>query len=214
MKKSKNSIKKTTQSRGRLLCLLLYPDDNQSHKTALDTLYKYYQVLTVCHNQDIYLYDETDENGNIIHSAGELKKPHYHILVQFRNARYISGVAKELGIEEHLIQKCNSFDSYVIYMTHRDEPMKYQYNVSDLKGALIDKAVRVLECPETLEEQFFNIQNWIVSHPKARYRELGEWCVSYGYMSLFMRYQSYFKEVFYEQKCSNKYDYIERSKKS
>ena len=212
MSKTKNS-KMKTKSRGRLLCLLLYPEDNQAHKEAVECWFKYYNVLAICHNQDVYLYDEFDEEGNLKHSAGELKKSHYHIMIQFQNARYISGVAKELDIEEHLIQKCSSFESYVIYMVHKDEPLKHQYSISDLQGTLIDKAVRVLECPPTKEEQFFLIQNWILSHREAKYCQLGDWVVSHGCFDIFMRYQSYFKEVFYEQKCSQKYDYVERSKK-
>lgn len=212
MSKTKNS-KKATKSKSRLLCLLLYPEDNQAHKEALECLFKFYNVLAICHNKDVYLYDELDEEGNLKHSAGELKKVHYHILVQFRNPRYISGVAKELDIEEHLIQKCSSFESYVLYMVHRDEPLKYQYELKNLKGSLIDRALRVLEVPETNEEKFFNIQNWIISHPNAQYKDLGDFVTTYGYFSFFMRYQSYFKEVFYERKCSNKYDYVERSKK-
>lgn len=212
MSKTKNS-KKATKSKSRLLCLLLYPDENPAHKEALECLFKYYNVLAICHNQDVYLYDEFDDEGNLKHSAGELKKSHYHIMIQFQNARYISGVAKELDIEEHLIQKCSSFESYVIYMVHKDEPLKHQYSISDLQGTLIDKAVRVLECPPTKEEQFFLIQNWILSHRDAKYFQLGDWVVSHGCFDIFMRYQSYFKEVFYEQKCSQKYDYVERSKK-
>lgn len=212
MNKSKNS-KVSTKSKSRLLCLLLYPEDNLAHKEALDCLFKYYNVLAICHNQDVYLYDEFGEDGNLIHSAGELKKSHYHILIQFQNARYISGVAKELDIEEHLIQKCSSFESYVLYMVHKDEPLKHQYDVKDLKGTLIDKAVRILECPPTKEEQFFLIQDWIITHRDAKYYQLGDWVVSHGCFDIFMRYQSYFKEVFYEQKCSQKYDYVERSKK-
>lgn len=212
MSRTKNS-KRETKSKSRLLCLLLYPEDNPAHKEALTTLFKYYNCLAICHNQDVYLYDEFDDEGNLKHSAGELKKPHYHIMLQFQNARYISGLAKELDIEEHLIQKCNSFESYVIYMVHKDEPLKHQYSISDLQGTLIDKAVRVLECPPTKEEQFFLIQNWIISHRDAKYHQLGDWVVSHGCFDIFMRYQSYFKEVFYEQKCSQKYDYVERSKK-
>lgn len=212
MSKTKNS-KKAIKTKSRLLCLLLYPEDNQAHKEALECLFKYYNVLAICHNQDVYLYDEFDEEGNLKHSAGELKKSHYHIMIQFQNARYISGVAKELDIEEHLIQKCSSFESYVLYMVHRDEPLKHQYDVKDLQGTLIDKAVRILECPPTKEEQFFLIQNWILSHRDAKYFQLGDWVVSHGCFDIFMRYQSYFKEVFYEQKCSQKYDYVERSKK-
>lgn len=212
MSKTKNS-KKATKTKSRLLCLLLYPEDNQAHKEALECLFKYYNVLAINHNQDVYLYDEFDEEGNLKHSAGELKKSHYHIMIQFQNARYISGVAKELDIEEHLIQKCSSFESYVVYMVHKDEPLKHQYEFKDLKGSLIDRAFRVLEVPETNEEKFFNIQNWIISHPNAQYKDLGEYVSTYGYFSFFMRYQSYFKEIFYERKCSNKYDYVERSKK-
>lgn len=208
-----NNSKRSTKSKSRLFCLLLYPEENNAHQEALNCLFKYYNVLAICHNQDVYLYDEFDENGNLKHSSGELKKPHYHIMIQFQNARYISGVAKELDIEEHLIQKCSSFESYVLYMVHRDEPLKHQYVVSDLKGNLIDKAVRILECPPTKEEQFFLIQDWILSHRDAKYYQLGDWVVSHGCFDIFMRYQSYFKEVFYEQKCSQIYDYVERSKK-
>lgn len=210
MSKTKNS-KKATKTKSRLLCLLLYPEDNQAHKEALECLFKYYNVLAICHNQDVYLYDEFDEEGNLKHSAGELKKSHYHIMIQFQNARYISGVAKELDIEEHLIQKCSSFESYVLYMVHRDEPLKHQYDVNDLKGNLLDKAVRVLECPPTKEEQFFNIVDFIKSHRDIKYTDLCCWAVTYGYFDIFMRYQSVFKEMFYEQKCSKKYDYVERS---
>lgn len=208
-----NNSNMVLKSKCRLLCLLLYPDDNQAHKEALERLFKYYNILAICHNQDVYLYDEFDEDGNLKHSAGEFKKSHYHILLQFQNARYISAVAKELDIEEHLIQKCSSFENYVLYMVHRDEPLKHQYDVKDLKGNLIDKAFRILECPPTKEEQFFLIQDWIITHRDAKYYQLGDWAVSHGCFDIFMRYQSYFKEIFYEQKCSKKYDYVERSKK-
>lgn len=209
-----NNFNRSTKSKCRLFCLVLYPDENLAHKEALECLFKYYNVLAICHNQDVYLYDEFDEEGNLKHSAGELKKSHYHILLQFQNARYISAVAKELNIEEHLIQKCSSFESYVLYMVHKDEPLKHQYDVMDLQGVLIDKAVRILECPPSKEEQFFLIQNWILTHRDSKYYQLGDWVVSHGCFDIFMKYQSYFKEVFYEQKCSQKYDYLERSKKA
>lgn len=213
MSKMKSS-KVNSKIKSRLLCLLLYPDDNPSHKEVLECLFKYYNVLAVCHNQDVYLYDEFDEEGNIKHFAGELKKSHYHVMIQFQNARYISAVAKELDIEEHLIQKCSSFESYVLYMVHKDEPLKHQYCISDLQGTLIDKALRVLECPPSKEEQFFNIVDYIKSHRHIKYTDLCCWAVTFGYFDIFMRYQSVFKEMFYEQKCSENFDYVERSKKS
>lgn len=193
--------KKKTPQRGKCLCAILYPEDNPAHKQALDTLLKLYNCLAIHHNADTYLWDEVDEKGEVIHAQGELKKPHYHIIIRFENARYISGVAKELGIEENLIQKCTNFNSYVQYLTHMDEPLKHQYQVSDFIGTLVPNAIKVLESPMSEDEQVFEIQDYIESHNNITYGMLGRWCATYGYWSTFRRNQSYFKEIYYERKA-------------
>ena len=100
---------KQRKIKSRWLCGILYPDDNESHKKALSVILTKYNSLAINHDKDTYLFDVTDENGDIVHHKGDLKKPHYHFVVNFENARYISGFAKELGIEENVVQVCGSF---------------------------------------------------------------------------------------------------------
>lgn len=189
--------------KGRYICGILYPDDNLNHKQALSLIQQKYDYLFICHDKDEYIFDAFDDNGVVTHSKGELKKPHYHILLHFNNPRYCSGVAKELCIEENLLQKCSSADSYIIYLTHKDEPLKHQYEVSDFSGTLINKVLRVYDTPVDLESQFNNIVDFIENNRNITYRELGRWCSTYGYLNIFLKYQSYFKEIYYE--CKTQY---------
>lgn len=186
--------------KGRYICGILYPDDNENHKHALYMIQQKYDYLSICHDKDKYIFDVFDDNGVVIHQKDELKKPHYHILLHFNNPRYCTGVAKELGIEENLLQKCSSADSYIIYLTHKDEPLKYQYDVSDFSGTLINKVLRVYDTPADFESQFNNIVDFIQSNRTISYCELGRWCATYGYLGIFLKYQSYFKEIYYESK--------------
>lgn len=186
--------------KGRYICGMIYPDDNINHKHALYIIQQKYDYLYINHDRDKYIFDVLDENGNVLHHKGELKKPHYHILLHFNNPRYTNAVAKELQIEENLLQKCSSADSYIIYLTHKDEPLKYQYDVSDFSGTLINKVLRVYDTPVDLESQFNGIVDFIEHNRGISYRELGRWCASYGYLGIFLKYQSYFKEIYYEVK--------------
>lgn len=187
--------------KSRYICGILYPDDNENHKQALSLIQHNYDYLIIYHNKDKYIFDVFDDNGNIIHQKYERKKPHYHILLHFNNPRYCSGVAKELGIEKNLLQKCSSADSYIIYLTHKDEPLKHQYEISDFSGTLINKVLRVYDTPVDLESQFNNIVDFIENNRNITYRELGRWCSTYGYLGVFLKYQSYFKEIYYECKA-------------
>lgn len=189
--------------KGRYICGILYPDDNINHKHALYIIQQKYDYLSICHDKDKYIFDVLDDNGNIIHKKGELKKPHYHILLHFSNPRYTNAVAKELQIEDNLLQKCSSADSYIIYLTHKDEPLKYQYDISDFSGTLINKVMRVYDTPVDLESQFNCILDFIEANRGISYRELGRWCATYGYLSVFLKYQSYFKEIYYECKLKH-----------
>lgn len=190
-------------SKGRYICGILYPDDNINHKHALYIIQQKYDYLSIYHDKDKYIFDVLDDNGSVIHQKGELKKPHYHILLHFNNPRYTSGVAKELQIEDNLLQKCSSADSYIIYLTHKDEPLKHQYDVSDFSGTLIDKVLRVYDTPPDLESQFNKIIDYIENNRGITYRELGRWCATYGCLNIFLKYQSYFKEIYYECKLKN-----------
>lgn len=205
---------KQSKKRGRWLCGILYPEDNESHKKALSLILTKYNSLAINHDKDTYLFDVTDENGETVHHKGDLKKPHYHIIVRFDNARYVSGFTKELGIEDNIIQTCSSFKSYVIYLTHIDEPLKYQYQASDFVGWLVPQAIKILDKPQDPGDMLMDVLRFIQEHPSISWFQLAEWCNTYGYYSTLMRNMSLIREVYFERRNTyNNHQYLERSKK-
>ena len=64
---------------------------------------------------------------------GDLKKPHVHFVCSFPNARYFSGIAKEIGVEVNVIRKVNNLYKAYVYLWHLLDPDKYQYS-KDIVG--------------------------------------------------------------------------------
>ena len=80
----------------------------------------YEKYAWILHDKDI------DED------TGELKAPHYHIFLEFRNARYLSGLAAELGVASNFIEVCRNKTGSQLYLTHKKDPDKYQYDDSEV----------------------------------------------------------------------------------
>lgn len=106
---------------------ILYPD-NHLHAAAMETLkVSEWSYAYILHDKDV------DADGN-------LKKPHWHIVIRFNNSRSCVGVAREWGIEPRFIQ-CSDFrEDTLLYLTHDDKPsrkaQKYQYSISSVSGPL------------------------------------------------------------------------------
>lgn len=131
------------KKKSRIFNLLLYPD-NLLHMQAIANLTNFYKSVGICHDKDVYENDVLNEDGTIKHHAGEIKKKHYHFVVQFDNPRYVSGVAKEFEIEERFIEVTQSFSGSKKYLLHWGNPEKYQYDTSDLVGVLAPKLIKQL----------------------------------------------------------------------
>lgn len=101
----KNSI------RSRYFGIILYPEVPQfMEKLEAVTSQEYLMVL---HNRDV------DDEGNP-------KKDHYHVVIQFEDAKTVTSVAKKLGCSENQVQvftkqKGKDVDGYIKYMTHVNE---------------------------------------------------------------------------------------------
>lgn len=138
--------------RGKIYCLMLYPDDNDEHRRIIELLRNRYNCLGMCHDRDTWDNESIEEykakhNGECPYSVGETKKIHHHIIVKFENARYLNALAKELNCEPNLIQKVSSFKSMALYMTHRDYPQKAQYQNCEFYGPLTAEVMRVIDKP-------------------------------------------------------------------
>lgn len=121
--------------RDRKFCAVLYPED-ATHFACIEKLktggYTYALIL---HDQDVY------EDGE---QKGQLKKPHWHVVLKFTNAVWNVPTAKELGIEPNYLQKCSSVDGSLLYLVHDGNPDKYQYSLDDVEGPLKSRLVTLL----------------------------------------------------------------------
>jgi len=70
-----------------------------------------------------------------INATGELKKPHWHILLMFGGVKSYEQV-KELTerLNAPIPERCHNSKALVRYMAHLDNPDKAQYSVSDIKS--------------------------------------------------------------------------------
>jgi hypothetical protein len=111
---------------------MLYPKEDITHKNAIEFIEKYYTYAMIVHDKDVN------------YETGETKKEHVHVVLEFKNARYVSGLAKELNIDPNYIQVCMSFDGALSYLIHFDEMEKYQYSIENVSGSLKVKLKKLL----------------------------------------------------------------------
>lgn len=138
------SENKAINSRHRVFNLLLYPDCPE-HKKAIERLISpEMNAVGILHNMDTYTEDKNE------HIAGELKKEHYHFIVKFKNNRTKSALAKDLQIEDRMIDTTVSFKASAKYLLHMGCEDKYQYDADDLVGVLAPDVVKLLD--DTSEE--------------------------------------------------------------
>lgn len=132
--------------RSRLYSCVLYPEDKtQAH--AIEQLKgSAYSAVGILHDKDIHINEETGE-PIIDPDTGkpQPKKPHYHFVIRFKNARYRSSLAKELQIQPNYLQKSSDFGSAVRYLLHLDHQNKYQYPKEELVGSLVTQAIEAMD---------------------------------------------------------------------
>ena len=101
----------------------LYPESQQY---AIDYVKEHWSCAWALHDKDTYDAEDLkeyakDHGGDCPPwNVGDLKKPHVHFVVRFKNQRYASGVAKELrnkafcSVSNTAIRRCfNLYKSYV-----------------------------------------------------------------------------------------------------
>ena len=105
----------------------------------------------IYHDKDIYLNDILDDNNEILHKKGDLKTPHYHIYLRFKTNRdpdeikrwfMPKGLLDQNGLPYNcLSQKVKSSVACIDYLTHKNEPDKYQYSENDIISFNIDSVL-------------------------------------------------------------------------
>lgn len=174
------SVSKKDNYRDRAHCLLLYPDC-ESHMKALEIIKRSYDYACILHDKDIQ-------------ANGELKKPHYHIVIRFNQARWASAICSELGIDENYIEKPRSFVNALMYLIHFNDADKVQYGLDDVTGSLQSRlAQEISKVDKTESEKILELLDYIDS--MAEYisvKSFMRYCASMGYWSEFRRASALF----------------------
>ena len=125
--------------RDRKFVAVLYPD-NENHVAAIEKLLSGgYNFAGIKHDKDTW--EEGEKEG---HEVGDPKKPHWHVVLRFKNAVWNTSIAKELGIEPRMLEACKDVDASLLYLVHAAHPKKYQYDHEEVFGPLKLKLATLL----------------------------------------------------------------------
>lgn len=127
-----------------------------------------------------YIYHENDYEYD-----GRLKKPHYHLFIEFDKEVASSTFENRFGTKVH--QSVKSMEGCIIYMTHKRDLSKTQYSYKDIKYMNIDVENIVLNC-DGAEDSEMSVLVHILAYIKSerpKYNDLVEWVLNYGYYYVF-----------------------------
>lgn len=125
----------------------LNPDQQRSRKFALTSYLPLSMIegvlehrpvrsaVLILHDKDTYTAE--DEVKEAEHKAGTPKDPHYHILLATNNAATLGQVKrwfKYVDSDQNTLgQVLNDDERMLRYLTHKDDPEKYQYREEEIK---------------------------------------------------------------------------------
>lgn len=152
MLNNKKNIEKAfdryARSRSRLWCAIVYDtsvidDDikNNSIGGLIGTNFQQFCrvvgfIRSPLHDRDTYDHEVVDENGNITHHVGELKAPHYHLLLRFNHPITFNGAIYEcksyITSQNVRVEIVKDVYASYDYLTHDGFEDKYQYSLDDI----------------------------------------------------------------------------------
>ena len=121
--------------RDRKFVMVLYPED-PAHADAMEKMKSGgYNFAAILHDKD-----KTED--------GSQKKPHWHVVVRFKNACWNTAIAKELGIAPNYLEACKDVDGALLYLVHFGNEDKFQYDYEAVFGPLRVRLATLLAEPD------------------------------------------------------------------
>ncbi len=180
---------KTGKYRSRQMLLLLYPE-NRTHVEVLERVKSTYDCLYITHDKDV-----TED--------GEVKKTHIHVFLSFKNAKWNTAVAEELGLELRFIEDIRSREAALQYLVHYNEENKHHYAFDELEGskALKRQLEASIKKNELSPEEIFSEIVDIVTSNNLSFSQALRACLSKGgvYVKEFRRSAYLFNAICFEQ---------------
>lgn len=190
--------------RSRTHMLLLYPDCD-AHVQAKHKIEQSFDYALILHDRDIFT--DEDEKQNPLHKAGDLKKPHWHVVLRCSNATWSTALCKELGIEHNYIEACKNFDNSLQYLIHYNDTDKTSYEIDEVKGSLKTKLKESINKQEKSEgEKVVELIQFIKEYDgKLTITEFATYCALNGYWSEFRRSGAIFCKIIEEKNQSEEH---------
>lgn len=176
--------------RSRKHCLLLYPEDS-THIQAIEKIKSNYEYALIVHDKDV------DEDGN-------LKKAHFHVILEFSYAKWQHALADDLGITSNYIQQCRNFENALEYLIHYNDENKFQYEIENVTGTLKTKLIKSLKNNSlTEEERVIDLFDFIENSKRPiSVTEFARYCSSVGKWDIFRRSSLIFIKMIEEHNVS------------
>ena len=158
--------------RSRQCMFVLYPESQQA---AIDYCKHNLPCAWALHDKDVHsqasfdAYVKKHEGEAPDWMPGDLKKPHVHFVCSFANARYFSGIAKEIGVEVNVIRKVNNLYKAYVYLWHMLDPDKYQYSKDIVGTHDLKSRANMLVCPRWKMIKFRFCWTCLHSTPSTSY---------------------------------------------
>lgn len=104
--------------------------------------------------------DSSDDDFDIDEFDGENisvqePKPHVHYIIHHQDNVWITQIANSIGLgnQKERIWKAKSKDRALLYLIHRNNPEKYQYDIADVKGDMQVRLAKLINADERSEEE-------------------------------------------------------------
>ena len=131
---------KNDKSRYRAWNIVFYAGVKELERILLVNLERIAHYAWIVHDKDVYSEDLLDNDGNYVHKAGELEKPHIHLTIEFYNGLSFSACKRLFTTENDKPRVERTFDKVAIYeyLTHKNDKDKYQYSKAEIWSNDID----------------------------------------------------------------------------
>lgn len=159
---------------------VLYPESQQE---VIEYAQEHFPCAWALHDQD------EDENG-------QPKKPHVHMIFKFKNARWSTGLARELGIAANYLKICKDEVEAFAYLTHNGWPDKHQYPPEAVQTAN-GYTPPVYNEGKSEEVQVLTLLDMPTM---ATTKDMARWALENGCWSAFRRSYSMWKDINQEAK--------------
>ena len=120
--------------RFRHFCIVFYPTQKELFRKLHEYSERIAHYAFVVHDKDRYLDDLIDKDGNYVHRKGDIEKVHIQLIVSLYNGATVKAVARLFKTENDnaKVEAINDLVAQYRYLTHKDDPEKYQYSDEEI----------------------------------------------------------------------------------